>query len=987
MFLNHLRYFIFMAISLTTQNLCAAFFSDWSEHKEPTLYGSEREEKVPIRLLLFELEDWQDHYRWEALFLLHSTDYPKYSSFTLFPLFHSKSSKIENKDRLQVLNYFQSNENNSSDFFLFPFFYNKTILEEDQNSRENFSLLHYFYTDDDSLQWLLPAWYYNRNLRSTTYATLISYVNTSHLELTVVLPGWWYSRTETQYQYAAPLLYVQRSEQSRSTLVGPYWNSVTDSSSSFHMMPFWFSFSEQNSNSWLAALLVYYKNRRSSNDSFKMTNLYILPLFFKTENFWAILPFYATSREPDENPENPSANSVSHYGLFYYFYQDPITEITWLGPWYSRKENGITVQKNLVPLYWHWEGERDRGELWLPFTFDYTSARKSIHLDLIGIFWNRSAGSLIPASAGTSAAPEGVINQNEYWYLETEISWLYNIFSIASRVPMRGDLITAEIIADHQPTVISPDTRLSKETSLRYYSLQFLFGLYGWEKVDERRHFRAFPLAWLTWSEKDDERLAMTPLFFSYHAEELDYFTTLPVPLYGYVRDKTDWFKAYGLIAFWQEDEFSRAYHERSILWPLVNWYYDDNSSGSRFLPLWIQGTEKTTTNSSAYFLSLLFSQFENSSEFQNAEALAVEDNEASINEEEKNNKNNWRETSTTRFAPVIPLLYYSTSSFWQQDDDSTDSHSMILPFLLYYTNTEINQSGNHSARDFSIYNPLWFYFDDDESKTVILPLFISGFYRSTEKEWSLIGGVAGWGDEVTQKWSMLLPLYYQSTDIDRKATYTLGYYSSEDEYTDYWNAALLMSREKHKMDNSTEYCFALCLITADFMQNESSFSLGYYLGGYLNLQDDSHVMHLGLLYWQSSGSSLGNFLTTLIPIYFYADFNSGFVLTTLPLLSLSYHENSDKFDMVLLGTLFYRDYSPSQDSSTYFLLGTLYEYRKLVEKDYHSYGSFWGLLWQYQEERANNWKKFSILKLLFSITTSKNTSKVRLLGIPIYSY
>lgn len=70
------------------------------EKKE--IFGSEKEEKYPIRMLIVDWESWEGHSSWHAFWFIRRTDYPKYKQFRIFPLYNS----IEAKSGRASLDYF-----------------------------------------------------------------------------------------------------------------------------------------------------------------------------------------------------------------------------------------------------------------------------------------------------------------------------------------------------------------------------------------------------------------------------------------------------------------------------------------------------------------------------------------------------------------------------------------------------------------------------------------------------------------------------------------------------------------------------------------------------------------------------------------------------------------------------------------------------------------------------------------------------------------
>ena len=88
------------------------------------------------------------------------------------------------------------------------------------------------------------------------------------------------------------------------------------------------------------------------------------------------------------------------------------------------------------------------------------------------------------------------------------------------------------------------------------------------------------------------------------------------------------------------------------------------------------------------------------------------------------------------------------------------------------------------------------------------------------------------------------------------------------------------------------------------------------------------------------------------------------------PLLTYVSHDRDRRFHLWLLGGLWYRNYKPDMGSDRQMLLmGIPYMKVSRPERGYESWGSLWGLLWNYEKERETGFSKFSILKFLYKRT------------------
>jgi hypothetical protein len=103
------------------------------------------------------------------------------------------------------------------------------------------------------------------------------------------------------------------------------------------------------------------------------------------------------------------------------------------------------------------------------------------------------------------------------------------------------------------------------------------------------------------------------------------------------------------------------------------------------------------------------------------------------------------------------------------------------------------------------------------------------------------------------------------------------------------------------------------------------------------------------------------------------------------PALSYSYLSENEKFQHGLLGLAWYRNQDPAEKSDSRYLLGgLLYGEKQVAERGYHSRGSLWNVLWQYETESETGFIKFSIMKFVYKRVHIDGVVSHRVLGVKV---
>ena len=122
------------------------FSRSWSDldEGEREIYGSEREEKFPIRTLFMEMERWDNHYSFMFLWLYKYTDYPKYKSTRRLPFYYNLSSKIDNRERTvlpPLLTWLERDGTEETSYIVYPLY--RSRIDTNERDRSMLFLLRW----------------------------------------------------------------------------------------------------------------------------------------------------------------------------------------------------------------------------------------------------------------------------------------------------------------------------------------------------------------------------------------------------------------------------------------------------------------------------------------------------------------------------------------------------------------------------------------------------------------------------------------------------------------------------------------------------------------------------------------------------------------------------------------------------------------------------------------------------------------------------
>ncbi|EPG76027.1 hypothetical protein LEP1GSC058_0730 [Leptospira fainei serovar Hurstbridge str. BUT 6] len=177
--------FVFISSYLFSATILEAqpkdFFDDLTSERKP-IYGSEKEEKYPVRAIIMKVESWQDHFSWDVLFAVSYTNYPQFKEYTVYPFYY----------------YLKDKNSTSYRSWSFPFYFSQKVDQSQIKESYNFSLLHYY------------SYEQNTNYKKETYR-FPSFLPLAGAENQEFANG-----GKNSFQYVFPLLFFRNTTENSS---------------------------------------------------------------------------------------------------------------------------------------------------------------------------------------------------------------------------------------------------------------------------------------------------------------------------------------------------------------------------------------------------------------------------------------------------------------------------------------------------------------------------------------------------------------------------------------------------------------------------------------------------------------------------------------------------------------------------------------------------------------------------------------------------
>lgn len=600
----------------------------------------------------------------DRLWLMPFYFYKKDAYNYIVPFFFQNSTNNKQQNEMTSNSWFgilppiyRSYSQNHSTFYLINFF---TSNKKDKSKEENVTTFFPFYFhSDNSLNesmTFIPLLYYNNRettLNSHTNVLLAydhSLDNEGNLNRLWIVPFYFYKKNS--YKYIVPFYFSndESSQPKDSTIWGPfYYIKKTESvqekyfllyyesqdkgkfidSHITNIFPFFYSWDSKTSKVIQAKteldkgfylFPIFYKNENTNKETYsnlvglvswtkdnkdELIQNTIFPVrFYKKDSYSIWFPFSFQFGKTET-----SSKAGKRWGAFFYSSWSPEEEKLWIFNYYSDQDKKNELHsKTFFPIYHSWKKENSNGTLVFPFYIDADFRDEkdkdkfdNFNLNILGIASQTSKGIFQPSFSFDGG------KKSKYYYLDTDISWLYYAFRISNRTSNKfiKDLLPGEnpdpsslgfitSTENSKSPRVNSKKSFTREDSFNFIGVNVLFGVFGYEAADTQRHIRLLPLAWFTYDTEVDENIYAGPLplpFVWYSSANLKYRVIFPI--YGYQNSEDAERHSYGLFIFLKEALVENNTKETSVVWPLINWHDSDIKSGSRVLPFYWQRTSK----------------------------------------------------------------------------------------------------------------------------------------------------------------------------------------------------------------------------------------------------------------------------------------------------------------------------------------------------------------------------------------------------------
>ncbi len=676
-------------------------------------------------------------------------------------------------------------------------------------------------------------------------------------------------------------------------------------------------------------------------------------------------PFYM-------RPSGSKKDEGTSYGLFHYNRHTTDESVRWVLLYYGRSATAKGEEAAYwMPLYFHNRTPERDITLFLPLYFDYESANRSVHVNILGLSRSVAAGPGPGVSLGLGRGERG-------WHVDTDLSWLYDVVSVSTRItlkrPARADgaavpageapLESAASVEPAAGVSLQEKKTVSRENAEYFWGFRLLFGLTAFEMADSKRHFRLLPLSWLTWDRDSDDRMKWVLNYLSYKSGEVEYLVFFP--LYGMQRDGRSFKRGYVLNLYWDEYDEPAGLRERTVLWPIANWYSSPKKSGWRIFPLILHRERREDGLLSMSTISPLYygasAAAEDRTKFAGSFSISLLHCAKSTTVEGR--------TAGFYFFPIIPLFYRST--------DGGDTHTNVLWFIDH-----AHSADGADSRFWLL--PLYLSRTSPRrSYRYVFPLFYSSSTPRTERSLTLLL----WQSEETGTGARslhVLPLYYSWRSETASSRFIAGLYLHSSPSYVRQNFLGLYDHRRWTDTGHERYGLALNLLSYEVSPEIRAWRLAYGLLLDHEWSRTGSGYDFSLLWFIYNLRREGDYFRhSFIPFWYYGSDPDEWVLCIPPVLSyISAESDGDRFQLLGLGALWYRNLKPAERyERRMLLLGIPYYHLEKPERGYSSTGSLWGLLWETESESETGFKKFSILKFVYKRVEMSGEAYHQVMGI-----
>lgn len=695
---------------------------------------------------------------------------------------------------------------------------------------------------------------------------------------------------------------------------------------------------------------------------------WVFPFYYKLQskidgrNF-LLTPFYSSEFDdwklspPDENAENGklqrSSWDYSVFWLFYrgednmqgsyttlfplfYFSREKNQALTFFTPlfYFSKDAANLSV---LTPLFWY-DTSPSTSTLITPLSVHSTSTNTTLRMILpIYLSYKEPGYKFHLNLAGVSLSEEenpanGFFFQKtgEQVVVDADVGWFYNLFRVSTRqtlsLPLGQSTKSEEENVKAEIPALVRERKHTRDDSKTFWGIYSLFGAVAYERADHYRHFRLLPFSWLTWSSEDTEKLeAVIPVYVHYHDTKNRYTVIAPlfVPLYG-SEEKIEEIILHNA----EKNAPPQTCQSYSSLWGVVLFInefrcLDDEREKSFVWPLI---NMYTSPGAHGFRIFPLY----------------------------------WYKYAKKHYG--FTTLHTVAGLFWDYRETQKDAAGKSEVFAtqvspLYLSIRQVNSS--------AFFSWLWYSYREESYFFRGIPLL---YHQSEEKS------------SQTSTF-YLFPFWFSHISPTSTTRIITPYFLSRSAQQETDELIFLIGRSRNLKTQETSWRALLYSVLVYSSPQRFDLKLGYGLLFSAHTSEKSWSWHTALVV----GASRGTQNTThnrLLPLWYYSASDSSRSLY-LPII-LSVFDTSQNgrhhFQAIALGLLWYDNFYADANRTRALLSGALWHHKHRKERDYDSYGSLFGLLWNYESE--TNYSRFTFLKFLYTRTETDGQTIHRVLGI-----
>lgn len=495
--------------------------------------------------------------------------------------------------------------------------------------------------------------------------------------------GYWDDGKETEGMSWSPLHYYHRTGDAKTVWSLLYYNGRTakGTTETTLLFPVFYSYATDPAGSGTATsstytLLSAYRTTQTRTERGEADGA-------SSTQFWApiFLPLVYYSSERG----SAGTESVLSFSPFHYYSKTEggnkhLWALLYYSSWYPHQKELV---RHIFPLYYSWskydkeDKAVEEGEIFLPFYVSYEDKNRYFHANLSGISVLKSKGTGVDASLSFE-------RKDDETTFDWEVSWLYNAFSISSRItvpdPTAPKRPAEKKTGTPEKAALKKKPGVSREDSRNFFGISFLYGVFAYERADSKRHIRLLPLTWFTWDSNSDDAVYFIPPVFYSHSENVEYLVVFP--FYAKQAEGKSFFQAFGLFVFQRGFDEADNRWTYSILWPLVRFYFSPEEDGGRVFPFAWWEKDKRNDMISGYFMMPLFGLLTYNYDYAADGSRGRVESYSIFNYYEHKWSQNKEESSLR--IPFIPIYMQS----YERNKDESTFWSWLIPFYYYESET-----------------------------------------------------------------------------------------------------------------------------------------------------------------------------------------------------------------------------------------------------------------------------------------------------------